>query len=174
VAPTVFETHRLIAKRWTGGEIDDLIAVYGDSDAMRWVGDGTAITREQCEKWVEITIANYEKRGYGMLALEERATGMVVGFCGLVHPGSQKDPEVKYAFLRSHWGRGLATEAVTALIEYGRREHCLYCIIATTAPANIASQRVLLKAGMVRGPLRENEDGSSTQLFVLQREQGAA
>ncbi len=171
---TVFTTDRLIAKRWYGVEIDELFAVYGDTDAMRWVGDGAAITREQCERWVEVTLANYEKRGYGMFALEEKASGRVVGFCGLVHPGGQKEPEVKYALLRSHWGRGLATEAVLGLIAYGRREHNLGYIIATTAPANTASHRVLIKAGLVHGPLRDNEDGSKTQVFVWRPPQSAA
>lgn len=164
----VFTTERLIARRWTDAEVESLLAVYGDEDAMRWVGDGTAITREQCEKWMEVTRANYEKRGYGMFALDEKESGEVVGFCGLVHPGGQAEPEVKYALHRSHWGRGLATEAVIGLIEYGLTKHSLTHIIATTAPANSASHRVLLKAGLVHGPLRCNADGSKTQVFIWQ------
>ena len=49
-------------------------------------------------------MVNYAKRGYGMFALEEKATGRVVGYCGIVHPGGQPEPEVKYALRRSHWG----------------------------------------------------------------------
>lgn len=163
----------MTARRWTGGEVEDLLAVYGDADAMRWVGSGAAITRDQCEAWLDVTRTNYEKRGYGMFALEEKVSSKVVGFCGLVHPGGQVEPEVKYAFLRSHWGRGLATEAVLALIEYGRTQHGLRHIIATTAPANTASHRVLLKAGLAYGPLRDNGDGSKTQVFVWQAAQSA-
>ena len=170
----VFTTERLIARRWTGTEVEDLLAVYGDADAMRWVGDGTAITREQCVKWLEVTRANYETRGYGMFALEEKGSSKVVGFCGLVHPGGQEGPEVKYAFLRSHWGQGLATEAAIGLIEYARTQHGLTHVIATAAPANAASHRVLLKAGLVHGPLRDNEDGSKTQVFVWQSPPSAA
>ena len=174
MASIVFTTERLIACRWVGAEVEDLLAVYGDADAMRWVGDGIAITREQCEKWLEVTRANYEKHGYGMFALAEKESGKVVGFCGLVHPDGQEEPEVKYAFLRSHWGRGLATEAVLGLINYGCTKHGLSRIIATTAPANVASHRVLLKAGLVHGPLRDNGDGSQTQVFVWQPAPSAA
>jgi RimJ/RimL family protein N-acetyltransferase len=170
----VFATERLSARLWTEAEVEPILAVYGDGDAMRWVGDGVALTREQCEKWLEVTRTNYEKRGYGMFALVEKESGRVVGFCGLVHPGGQEEPEVKYAFLRSHWGRGLATEAVIGLIEYGRTTHSLRHIIATTAPANSASHRVLLKAGLVHGPLRCNEDGSKTQVFIWQHAPSAA
>lgn len=162
----VFETQNLVALRWSGNEVEDLLAVYGDADAMRWVGDGAAITREQCEAWLEVTRSNYAKRGYGMFALKERASGQTVGFCGLVHPGQQAEPEVKYAFLRSCWGRGLATEAVLGLLDWGRTVHGLRYIIATTDPANLASHKVLLKSGFQYGALLGNEDGSKTQMFV--------
>jgi hypothetical protein len=56
-----------------------------------------------------------------MFALVERETGAVVGFCGLVHPQQQVEAELKYAFLRSAWGRGLATEARAACSTTRRR-----------------------------------------------------
>lgn len=161
----VFQTERLAVRRWRDSDLTALLAVYGDAGAMRWVGDGKAITHEECVHWLAVTRANYAKRGYGMFAVEERASAQVIGFCGIVHPGGQAEPEIKYAFLRSHWGLGLATEAVTALVRYGADVHGLRHIIATTAPENVASHRVLLKAGMERGELRDNGDGSRTQLF---------
>ena len=165
MSDTVVITARLVARRWRTSDLDALLAVYGDADAMRWVGEGRPITRPECEQWLEVTQANYEKRGYGMFALEEQASGTVVGFCGIVHPGGQIEPEVKYAFLRSQWGRGLATEAVGGLVEYGERSHALSYMIATTDPAITASHRVLRKAGFERGELRDNDDGSQTLLF---------
>ena len=114
---------------------------------MRWVGDGQPITQAACEQWLAVTQANYAKRGYGMFALEDRRTGSVLGFCGIVHPGGQPEPEVKYAFLRAYWGGGLATEALTALVAYGARAHALTQLTATAAPANAASHRVLLGIG---------------------------
>ena len=101
---------------------------------MRWVGDGKAITLDECVRWLAVTRTNYEKRGYGMFAIEKRSEPGVIGFCGIVHPGSQPEPEVKYALLRSHWDRGFATEAVSALIAYGAGIHNLTFIIATAAP----------------------------------------
>ena len=91
---------------------------------------------------------HYRKLGYGMFTVEARGTGAVVGFCGLVHPGGQPDVEVKYAFLRSYWGQGLATEHV----------------IATVAPDNTASHRVLAKARMTQRSPRHNPDGSITHV----------
>lgn len=165
MSDTVFTTDRLCVRRWRDADLPALLAVYGDAEAMRWVGDGKPLTREACVQWLAVTRANYEKRGYGMFAVDEKGGPEVIGFCGLVHPGGQATPELKYAYLRSHWGRGLATEAVVGLIRHGAGVHGLRSIIATAAPENLASHRVLLKAGMARGELRDNGDGTHTQLF---------
>jgi RimJ/RimL family protein N-acetyltransferase len=165
VSDVVFTTERLVVRRWRESDLAALLAVYGDADAMRWVGDGKPITEQECVRWLGVTRANYEKRGYGMFAVEEKTSPDVVGFCGIVHPGDQPEPEVKYAYRRSHWGRGLATEAVIGLIRYGAAAHALRLIIATVAPENTASHRVLLNAGMERAELRDNGDGSYTRLF---------
>lgn len=162
----LFETERLRCRQWEVGDLEAIFAVYSDPDAMRWVGEGEPITREQCEQWLTVTAANYEKRGYGMFALEERASGMVVGFCGLVHPGGQEEAEVKYALMRSHWGRGLASEAIPALLDYGHRAHELTEIIATVHPDNLASQRVLVKSGLQKSAERCNDDGSTTLVYT--------
>jgi len=165
MSETVFSTGRLIIRRWRDSDLASLLAVYGDADAMRWVGDGKPITTEECAHWMEVTRRNYEKRAYGMFAVERKSPSGVIGFCGIVHPGGQTEPEIKYAYLRSVWGLGFATEAVVGLIHYGAQVHGLDYIIATTAPANIASHRVLLKAGMLRGKLVSEDGGESTQYF---------
>lgn len=152
-------------RRWRETDLSDLMAVYGDTEAMRWVGDGGPITEGECNQWLAVTRGNYEKRGYGMFAVELKSEPGAIGFCGIVHPGGQQEAEVKYAYLRRVWGRGIASEALIGLIQYGVREHGIRHMIATTAPENIASHRVLAKAGMSRGELRADADGSHTQVF---------
>lgn len=161
----LFTTPRLLARRWRDSDYDRLLAVYGDEDAMRWVGDGSPLTPEDAVRWLEVTRTNYSARGYGMFALESSATGEIIGFMGIVHSGGQTEAEVKYALAREYWGLGLATEALRAMPEYGERVHGLTCMIATTAPANTASHRVLLKSGFIHRELRDNADGSVTRVF---------
>ena len=161
----VFETPRLVGRRLGPEDLDAMAAVYGDLEAMRFVGDGTALTRADCERWIAVTAENYEKRGYGMFALVERQSGEVVGFAGLIHFAGHGDkPEIKYALLRSAWGRGLATEAARALLGFAR-DRGLPEVIATVDPEHRASQRVLAKAGMERGELRDDDDGTQTRMF---------
>lgn len=143
-----------------------LLAVYGDLAAMRWVGDGTAITEEECDQWLEVTARNLATRGYGMLALRSRATGEVVGFAGLVHPGGQDEPELKYALERAWWGQGLATEAGAALLAWGRESLGMDRIQATVAEEHDASRRVLAKLGMVVEGREAEDDGSVTLVYA--------
>jgi len=161
----LFETSRLYVRQPQSSDIDALYAIYGDADAMRWVGDGQPLVRSQCEEWLAVTQHNYATRGYGMFTIVERQSHAIIGFCGLVHPGGQAKVEIKYALHREFWGKGFASEAASALLKYGASAYGLQHVIATTAPENKASHHVLLNAGMVRDELRRNEDGSFTQMF---------
>lgn len=162
----IFQTERLLVRHINDGDVDAMQAVYGDAKAMRWVDDGQPLDREGCIRWIEVTKQNYAARGYGMSALVLRQSGAVVGFCGIVHPGGQPDAEIKYALLRAHWGKGLATEAVRGMLAYAVERLDLRRVIATTAPENEASQGVLLKVGMSHLETTVNEDGSHTNTFV--------
>lgn len=161
----LFETERLIARRITIGDVDAMFAVYGDLETVRYVGDSEPITLEDCLRWVEVTDRNFEKRGYGMVALCDRVSGEIVGFAGIVHPDQQPEPEVKYAFHRSQWGKGLATEAVAGIVRWVRDSFAVGEIIATVFPANHASQKVLSKAGFQHAEDQTNEDGTITQVW---------
>ena len=114
--PVLFRTERLTVRRLAAGDVEDLLAVYGDREVVRWVDDGEPLTRADAERWVEVTDRNFARRGRGMAALVLTATGEVVGFCGIVRPGDQEEDEVKYALRRDRWGQGLATEVVEAML----------------------------------------------------------
>jgi ribosomal-protein-alanine N-acetyltransferase len=145
---TIFSTERLSCRRWQRGDIDRIYEVYADEEGARWVDDGLPIRYEDCERWMDVTLANYSRVGYGMFAVAHQATAETIGFCGLVHPGGQLEAEVKYAFLKRHWGKGYASEIVPAMLSYGASRHGLERIMATVARENAASRRVLIKSGM--------------------------
>ncbi len=162
----LFETDRLIARRLTNDDVNAMFAIYGDRETMRYVGDSEPLTREACRGWVDVTDRNFENRGYGMVALIEKSTGDLVGCAGLVHPDQRVEAEIKYAFLHDCQGRGLATEAVRAFVQHGHDVLGLGQIVATVAPENAGSQRVLTKAGFVHVRDETNDDDSTTQYWL--------
>lgn len=165
---TLFETSRLTVRMLSRDDIDAMVAVYGDPEGMRWVGDGTALSREQCERWVEVTERNYAARGYGMAAAVLRAAGDVIGFCGIVHSGQPPEPELKYAFRRDVWGQGYAGETAAGMVRYAFAELGLDEIHATVYPENKASARVLEKAGL-RYLKTEPSHGIVMDWYIVER-----
>jgi RimJ/RimL family protein N-acetyltransferase len=164
LATVLFQTQRILCRQWVDSDLEAIYDVYSDEEGSRWVGDGTPITREESVRWLDVTFSNYSLRGYGMSTLIEKESDEVVGFCGLVHPGGQETAEIKYAFSKSRWGLGYASEVVPAMISYGQNEHGLNRIIATVADGNKASQRVLQKSGLVRSDEYE-EDGQTVLVY---------
>lgn len=163
----VFETRRMHVRRIVPTDLDAMMAVYADLTLMRYVGDGTAMSLEDGVRWVDITLANYEKRGYGLFLVECREGGGHVGFVGLTHPGGQEEPEIKYVIRPEFGGQGMAQELVAGTCAFGFERMGLTTIIATVHPDNAASNHILAKCGFARRPDRVEEDGAVTWVWEL-------
>lgn len=126
---------------------------------MRFIGDGSTLTREQSEDQVSRFVRHWEERGFGLWAVEEKGRGAFLGFVGLAHQedwtrGPYKT-EVGWRLDRASWGRGFATEGARASVEYGFEKLGLGGIISIIHPGNTASLRVAEKAGLtLRGKTR--------------------
>ncbi len=157
----LFESARLVGRRWLSSDFDKIVEIYSDADVIRWIDDGNPLTPEDAQVWLDNTARNYKERGYGMFTLEDRVSHEVVGFIGLVHPDGQEYAEVKYAFGKPYWGRGLASEIVEAVVAYAADTLQLPIMVATVAPENHASQKVLTKVGFKFVEQRDDEYGET-------------
>ena len=81
-------------------------------------------------------------------AIVARDDGQVVGWCGLEYLPELGETEVGYLLSRRTWGRGYATDAARAAVDYGFEKAALPGIIGLVHPDNIGSIRVLEKCGM--------------------------
>lgn len=147
--PVILETERLILRpgvpddaeafhrMWT--ERDDRVPPHRRLDA-----DGRPTVADVAER----IRADGEAPGLGLLTVERRDTGEVIGYCGLVARGngSTDEPELAYELLRAVHGVGYATEAGRAVVawadEAGYRR-----LRAGVRDWNVASRRVLAKLG---------------------------
>jgi len=121
--------------------------LWGDAEAMRYVPGATPETVEATQARIEAAIGR-APTGWGFWALEERG-GPLVGGAGLF-PEAWEGPEVELAYhvVPSASGRGYATEAARALLDAAWRETDLDRVVAFAFEANVASTRVMQKAGM--------------------------
>jgi len=160
-----FATDHLRVRRIVPSDYDAMFDVYSDLELMRYVGDATAISPEDCARWIEITLNNYENRGYGLLLVEDRTAGNHVGFVGITHPGGQPEPEIKYVLRKEHWGMGLAQELLRGTCEHAHKVWQLEVLIATVHPENATSNYILQKLGFQPRADTFNEDGSRTLVW---------
>lgn len=169
----IFETARLFVRHLTPDDLDALDAICSDPELMQHMDDGKPLPRELSEKWIHKSIDNYQRYGYGNSAVIAKADQQFIGFCGLVltsHVSSQhSEAELIYALRKPYWGQGLATEVTAAMIEYGFGAHGIKRIIATIAPENTASVRVVEKLGMTYRYTERDEDDLPAIVYAIER-----
>lgn len=166
----VIETERLAMRYLRPDDLDDFHGLTSDPEINRYMDDGQPLSRENTERWIEISLANYEARGYGCFAVTPKGEDRMIGFAGFARPADRPGiTEIIYAFSKVHWGKGYATEVARGLIEFGLTRGGLDRIEATVDPANDPSKRVLFKAGMTYDGHRPNDEGTETDFFSVER-----
>jgi RimJ/RimL family protein N-acetyltransferase len=89
-------------------------------------------------------------RGYGIWALEARASGATVGQCGLWYPEGWPEPEIHWTLFPEHQGQGFATEAARRVRAHARDDLGFTRLVSCIEPANTASVKVALRLGARR------------------------
>ena len=146
------ETERLVLRRFTADDVDDLVALDSDPAVMRYINGGRPTSRDEIESEVLPAFLAYYERyaGYGFWAAVERSTGRFVGWFHFrpVQGAPTDEVELGYRLRRSAWGKGYATEGSRALIDKGFSEFGVQRVFASTMVVNVASRRVMEKAGL--------------------------
>ena len=147
-AEKVLETERLLLRRLTMDDVDDLLGIFSDPEAMRFYP--STRDREGVEDWVRWVLGSYEENGFGLWACILKDEDRFAGQCGIMpqEVEGKVEPEIGWLFLRKYWGRGLASEAARACRDYGFEHLGLGRIISLPAPENIRSCRVAENAGL--------------------------
>lgn len=151
----MIETAQLIIRTVTMADVEDV------ASSMK-LDDGP-ISIPEAEQKISWMLSNHARNMPGKLihlclAIIVKDTNEFIGWCGLDHRDQTKaDPALFYLLKAKYWGKGLATEAASALLNYAFDEMNLVSIHAGAAPENIASKRVMEKIGMKYVGL--NEEG---------------
>jgi RimJ/RimL family protein N-acetyltransferase len=148
-SPPWLETSRLALREFAASDLDELARMEADPLVARYVGNGKPMARAAVVAGLA-RIGRYPTLypDLGVWHASRRDTGAFVGWFALKYAGKSTDVEVGYRLRRGAWGHGYATEVATELVRYGFDSLCLERIIGVTHPDNVASQRVLIKAGL--------------------------
>lgn len=144
----LLQTSRLVLREFTVADAEAYFLLNSDPEVIRYTGDpGVRDLAEARQVLIERPIADYRKHGYGRWACIAKATGELIGFAGLKYLEELQDVDLGYRLQPAWWGRGLATEASRAVVDYGFQTLALPHILGLADPENIRSVRVLGKLG---------------------------
>ena len=141
------ETERLILRNIDPGrDFDAWAALMADERAVRFLGTPVQ-NRALAWRNMAMVLGHWHIRGYGFFSVESKATGEWLGRVGPWFPEGWPEPEVGWTIVPEHWGRGYATEAGRACIEYAFRVLGWRRVIHVILPGNGPSIAVAKKLG---------------------------
>jgi RimJ/RimL family protein N-acetyltransferase len=143
-------TDRLLLRHWRAGDRGPFAEMNGDPEVMRYFP--ATLTRRSSDELADRIGANVARRGWGLWALEERATGRFIGFTG-IEPAQFEASftpavEIGWRLARAAWGHGYATEAARAAAAFAFEHLELDEIVSFTAQHNARSRAVMRRLGM--------------------------
>lgn len=162
------ETERLILGTWQSSDWAEFRPIATDPEVMRYITGGLPWSEELIRSFVDRQVHLYRDRGFCRWKLVEKATGGVIGFCGVGFWRDAPDPEIGWWLARRCWGRGLATEAATVALRDAFERVQLDRIISVAMPANKASRRIMEKLGLEFECEFENE-GARLVRYAIDR-----
>ena len=143
-------TPRLVLRPFVAGDLDELAVIHAE-ESFWWYPLRGAMSEEETAEFLRRVLARYESDGFGIEALIDRASGTMIGWAGLAVPHFLPEilPAVEVGWrLAGPWrGRGLATEAGAAALEFGFTTGGLDRIVSIYEPENVASGRVMARLG---------------------------
>lgn len=149
----MIETARLTLRNWQDSDSLPFNAMGRDPEVMEHLGP------LHTPADTDVAIARLQgimaQHGHTFWAIERRADGEFLGFCGLKIapeniPGIKGAIEIGWRLRRDAWGAGYAREAAEASLSWGWANLPVDRIIAITTPANVRSQTLMTRLGMVR------------------------
>jgi ribosomal-protein-alanine N-acetyltransferase len=164
----LFETKRMLVRRFTKADEGYFFLVNGSADVMQYIRP--VKNREESDTFLQENLHFYrEGSTLGRYAVFSKEEDCFLGTFSFLYLSGEADFHIGYALVPEEWGKGYATE----LVQYGTRFFFQHthkeAIFAITESENRASQQVLLKAGyQQKGQLEEH--GKTLELFFISRE----
>nr|WP_265571491.1 GNAT family N-acetyltransferase [Sphingomicrobium nitratireducens] len=157
-------TDRLVLRRATMDDVDGFAAIFTDAETMAHWSTPPHASRQQTEKWVKSMVESDPALGDDFVIEKD---GELLG-----KVGPWRLPEFGVLVRRDHWGQGIATEAMSALIDYLRTRSVPH-LVADVDPANGGSLRLMEKLGFTRSGYKKDAmlyDGKPVDSVYLRRD----
>ena len=145
-------TARLLLRPWRDEDLPAFAGLNADPRVMEHLPK--MLAREESDALAGGIRANFDRYGFGLWAVEAPGVADFIGFVGLAVPRFETHftpcVEIGWRLAYEHWGRGYATEAARAAVEFGFESVGLNEIVSFTVPQNLRSRAVMERLGMTR------------------------
>jgi RimJ/RimL family protein N-acetyltransferase len=143
-------TDRLLLRRFRSADLEPFARMNADERVMEFFP--RRLRRAESDALASRIETHFEKHGFGLWALETKARPGFLGFVGLSIPSFEAPftpcVEVGWRLSCESWGRGFATEAAVAALDFGFSQLLLEEIVSFTVTANVRSRAVMERLGM--------------------------
>jgi RimJ/RimL family protein N-acetyltransferase len=146
--PSKIETPRLVLRILQDNDWRSLHEHYSDEACTKFTF-GRALSEGESWRAMASMAGHWVLRGYGPYVLEEKGSGTVLGVTGLWYPNDWPEPEIKWALIRRHWGKGFAKEAARATQDMASKHLPDISLISLIDSNNAASIRLALAVDAV-------------------------
>ncbi|TAE06484.1 MAG: N-acetyltransferase [Bacteroidetes bacterium] len=147
--PYIFQTPRLTLRKFTLEDAPFIVSLVNSEGWLRFVGDRNIKTIEDAQQYITNSlIQGYIDNGFGLWLVERTDDREPLGMCGLVKRATLDCPDIGFAFLPAHTGKGYALESAKATLTYAQQTLGLPTIYGITLPENQKSIAVLEKIGL--------------------------
>ena len=143
-----FNTVHLCLRPWKLEDAPRLLEIMQEESIFKYFPPSTPPTLEKAERYISHQLAYWEKYGYGHWAVMTLEEGQLAGWNGLEYLPDTDETEVGYLLGRAYRGKGYATEAAWAAVQFGFEAAGLESIIGLVHKDNLPSIRVLEKCGL--------------------------
>lgn len=148
----MIETERLILRPWLKDDILPFSAINSDEEVMEYLPK--CLSLEETVQFYNRIVAEHDRFGYGLYAVETKSDGLFIGYVGFHHfdfdAGFSPGVEIGWRLAKEYWNQGYATEAAKACLDYARINHLFNEIYSFTTVGNHRSERVMQKIRMSR------------------------
>ncbi|WP_281646896.1 GNAT family N-acetyltransferase [Parendozoicomonas sp. Alg238-R29] len=162
------ETDRLILRGLREEDFPAYAQWCTNPKFMKHIGPQKPISREDAWRSMAMVVGHWPLRGFGFWALEEKATGELVGRAGLFEPEGWPGTEVGWGLDPNHWGKGYATEAAKAAVKWGFENTDNDELISLISPDNHPSIKVSERIGQTFSR-NFNFHGNEISIYSLSR-----
>lgn len=164
------ETPRLRLRMFCQADADAYADMLADPQVMRYLSAGQPLSSWEAWRHMAMLLGHWHLFGFGPWAVEERASGELVGRIGPYYPAGWPGLELIWTIRRQSWGRGYATEGARAALAFVFQQMARDRVISLIRPQNAASIRVAEKLGQ-RLQERMEFYGEEALIYGINREE---